>query len=70
MIGAISGSISLESFKKVRYGGDEFLILLPDTNENQARSATYTKGSGHSVDSLINAADQAMYHVKKEHKMK
>ena len=78
----------------IRYGGDEFVLVLPQTSQESALQFTarlkerlalhdFLKdrdlkvkltasfgvatfpGNGQTVDELISAADQAMYHVKR-----
>jgi len=73
-----------ESDLPIRWGGDELLLLLPETNETQAKNLLerVTKKSGRvkfsygvadcldydSVEEAISAADQKMYRKKRKTK--
>jgi PleD family two-component response regulator len=47
-----------------RYGGDEFVMLLPETGRSGAGGVAALDPDMHTLDDLLNRADQALYRAK------
>ena len=79
-VGQMLKNVSRESDLQGRWGGDEFAIALPNTNQSQAEAlikrlqidlgkVEISPGivsllEGDTLESLLNRADRAMYEVK------